>query len=134
EIEDRDRNAERFRAQPVEPAQCKFALLLAREPARARQQAAPVLLENLEAAESPAIALLLVGLERIGQKPVAVTTIGVMDLPALFERHQAKIGVLANRVARPAARSLKRGAADEAHRAVHDDGVRLIALDHADVE
>ena len=28
----------------------------------------------------------------------------------------------------------ERGAADQAHGAVHDDGVRLVALDHADVE
>ena len=29
---------------------------------------------------------------------------------------------------------IERFAADQAHRAVHDDGVGLVALDHADVE
>ena len=29
---------------------------------------------------------------------------------------------------------VERGAADQAHGAVHDDGVGLVALDHADVE
>ena len=30
--------------------------------------------------------------------------------------------------------ALERGAADQAHRAMHDDGIGLVALDHADVE
>ena len=34
----------------------------------------------------------------------------------------------------PAAGHVHRRAADQAHRAVHDDGVELVALDHADVE
>ena len=37
-------------------------------------------------------------------------------------------------VARPAAGRHQRVAADQAHGAVHDDGVGLVALDHADVE
>ena len=47
---------------------------------------------------------------------------------------EAEIGVLADRVARPAAGGLERRAPDQAHRAVHDDGVDLVALHHADVE
>ena len=45
-----------------------------------------------------------------------------------------EIGVLADRVARPSARLIERGAANQAHGAMHDDGVDLVALDHADVE
>ena len=30
--------------------------------------------------------------------------------------------------------AIERGAADQAHRAVHDDGIGLVALDHADIE
>ena len=37
-------------------------------------------------------------------------------------------------VARPAAGGFERGAPDQAHGAVHDDGVDLVALHHADVE
>ena len=47
---------------------------------------------------------------------------------------EAEVGVLADRVARPAAGHVHRGAADQAHGAVDDDGVVLVALDHADVE
>ena len=121
-------------AEPVEPAEREFALLLAREQARARQELPPVLLEDLEAAIGPAVALLLVGLEGVGQQAVAVAAVGVVDLPALFEHGEAEIGVLADGVARPAAGGIERGAPDQAHGAVHDDGVGLVALDHADVE
>ena len=55
-------------------------------------------------------------------------------MPAVLEHGEAEIGVLADRVARPAAGRVQRGAADQAHGAVHDDGVGLVALDHADVE
>ncbi len=80
------------------------------------------------------MALLLVGLERVGQEAVAVALVGVVDLPAELEQGDPEIGVFDDGPARPAAGSLDRRAADEAHGAVHDDGVRLVALDHADVE
>ena len=99
----RDDDAEALGAEPVEPAEREFALLVAREPAGARQEAAPVLLEDLEAAIGPAVALLLVGLETVGQQAVAVAAVGVMRLPAVLEQREAEIGVLADRVARPAA-------------------------------
>ena len=93
-----------------------------------------MLLENLEAAIGPAVALLLVGLETVGQQAVAVAAVGVMRVPAELEQREAEIGVLADGVARPAAGGFQRGAADQAHGAVHDDGVGLVPLHHADVE
>src|SRR5215813_7861871 len=66
EIEAGHRNPDRFRAQPVEPADREFAFLLARETAVTEHQMAPMLSQNLEAAIGPAIALLLIGLESIG--------------------------------------------------------------------
>src|SRR5205807_178030 len=42
--------------------------------------------------------------------------------------------ILADGVAGPAAGHVHRGAADQAHGAVNDDGVGLVALDHADIE
>src|SRR6516162_11342888 len=66
EIEDCDRNPDRFRAQPVEPADREFAFLLARETAAAGQEMTPVLSQNLEAAIGPPVALLLISLERVG--------------------------------------------------------------------
>ena len=56
-------DAEALGAEPVEPAEREFALLVAGELAGAGQEAAPVLLQNLEAAIGPAVALLLVGFE-----------------------------------------------------------------------
>ena len=134
QVEHGDHDADALGAEPVEPAEREFALLLAREPARAGQEAAPMLLDDLEAAIRPAMALLLVGLESVGQQAVAVALVGVVRLPAVLEDGEAEIGVFADRVARPAAGGVERGAADQAHRAVHDDGVDLVALDHADIE
>ena len=54
--------------------------------------------------------------------------------PAVFEQRQAEIGVLDDGVARPAADRVDRGAPDQTHRAVDDDGVDFVALDHADIE
>ena len=66
EIEDCDRNPDRFRTQPVQPTDRKFAFLLARQSGGAGQQVTPMLSQDLEAAISPAMALLLIGLESIG--------------------------------------------------------------------
>ncbi len=99
DIQDGNRDADTFCAQPVEPAEGELALLLARQPARARQEMSPVLLENLETAIRPAVTLLLVSLEAVRQQAVAVTLVGVMRLPAKLEQSKAEIGILANRVA-----------------------------------
>ena len=99
-----------------------------------RQQGAPVLLENLQSAIGPAVTLLLVGFESVGQEAMAIAAIGIVDLPAALENAKTEIGILDNGVARPAAGGEKRRAADQAHGAVHDDRVCLVALDHADVE
>src|SRR5262249_50030461 len=94
EIEDCDRNPDRFRAQPVEPADREFAFLLARETAAARQEMTPVLSQNLEAAIGPPVALLLISLESVGEEAVAVASVGIMDLPAVLEHEQAEIAGL----------------------------------------
>ena len=90
-------------AEPVEPAEGEFALLVGGQAAGARQEAAPVLLGNLEPAIGPAVALLLEGLEGVGQQAMAVAAIGVMGQPAVLDDRQPEIGVLADGVARPAA-------------------------------
>jgi hypothetical protein len=82
DIEDGDSNADAFGTEPIEPAESEFALLLAREPAAARQESPPVLFENLEATISPAVTLLLVRLEAVRQQAVALALIGVVGLPA----------------------------------------------------
>src|SRR5262245_4205757 len=82
DIEDGDCNANGFGAEPVEPAESEFALLLAREPAAARQEPAPVLFENLETAIGPAMALLLVRIEAVRQQAVTIALVGVVGLPA----------------------------------------------------
>ena len=96
DIEYGHRDADAFRAQPVEPAERKFALLLARQPAAAGQKTTPVFLEDLEPTISPAMSLLLVGIETVGQQAMPIARVGVVGLPAKFEQGQAEIGVLAN--------------------------------------
>ena len=54
-------------------------------PAARGSEMAPVLAQDLEAAIGPAMALLLEGFEGVGQQPVTVAPVGVMDLPALLE-------------------------------------------------
>ena len=80
------------------------------------------------------MALLLEGLIGVGQQAVAVAVVGVVRQPAMLDDREAEVGVLADGVAGPAAGHVHRRAADQAHRAVDDDGVGLVALDHADVE
>src|SRR5262245_66404657 len=57
-----------------------------------------------------------------------------MDLPAFVEHEPAEVAVLDNCSARPTAGRDQRRAAHQAHGAVYDDGIRLISLNHADVE
>src|SRR6185437_10273844 len=72
DIQDSDHDADTFGAEPIEPTEREFALLIAGQPARAGQEAAPVLLEDLESAIGPAVTLFLVSLEAVGQQAVAV--------------------------------------------------------------
>ncbi len=93
-----------------------------------------MLAHQLQAAERPALTLALVGRERIGQEPIAIAAIGVMREPSAGENGDAEIAVLHDGVARPAADAIERVPPDQAHRAVHDNGIDLVALDHADIE
>ena len=85
-------------AKPVKPAQRELAFLLAGERRRPRQEMAPVLSHQLEAAEGPALTLALVSLESVRQKPVAIAAIGVMREPTAGENGNAEIAVLDNGV------------------------------------
>src|SRR5262249_27782847 len=134
DIEKRNHHPDRVRAEPVEPAERIFALLLASKPLGPGQYAAPMLAHELRAAEGPAMRLGLVGFEGVGKEPVTVATVAVEREPAMFEHGEAEIGILDDGVARPAADTIDRCAADETHRAVHDDAIELVALHHADIE
>ena len=65
---------------------------------------------------------------------MAVAAVGVVDLPTLLEHAQPEIGVLADGIARPVADGFDRGAPHQAHGAMGDDGIGLVALHHADIE
>src|SRR5215472_5354602 len=91
-------------------------------------------LEDLRAAGSPAIALLLEGFKAVRQKPPPVTTISVKRPPAALQDREAKVSIFANRVARPASGALKSRAPNQTHRAMNDDGIVFVALDHSDVK
>src|SRR5260221_13656484 len=62
EVQQRDEHADALGAEPRQPAEREFALLLAAEQAAPRQEPAPVLLNDLEAAVDHAIALSLDGM------------------------------------------------------------------------
>ncbi len=93
-----------------------------------------MLLDDLEAAIGPAMALLAERLVGVRQQTEAVTLVGVVGDPAILDNGKTEVGVLADGVAGPAAGHVHGGAADQAHGAVNDDGIVLVALDHADVE
>src|ERR1700730_14093158 len=87
----------------VQPAERECAPRIRQQPARAGQKAPPVFLDNLEPAIGPAVALLLEGLIGVRQQAVAVAVVGVVGQPAVLDDGEAKIGVLADGVAVPAA-------------------------------
>src|SRR5690606_12935252 len=115
QVENGDGHAEALGAEPIEPAKGELALLVRGEQAGTRQEAAPVLLDDLEAAIGPAVALLLERLVAVGQQAPTVAAVGVERAPALLEDRQTEVGVLADRVAGPAAGLLQRFTADQAH-------------------
>src|SRR5712671_194945 len=94
----------------------------------------PMLADDLKPAIGPAMTLLFEGIERIGQQTVTIAPIGIVNLPATFEDREAEVGIFDDGVTRPATGCVERVAPDEAHRAMHNDGVGLVALDHADIE
>ena len=134
QVEHGRRDGDHFGAEPVQPAERKFALLIAIEPAHTREELAPVLLHDLHRAAGPPRPLGLEGQIVLRQQSPTIAAVGVVGAPAKLQDRQSEVAVLANRVARPTAGGLQRGTADQAHRAMDDDGVDLVALDHADVE
>src|SRR5207248_5329576 len=103
QVEDGHEHAKAFGAEPVQPAKRKFTALIGRQPARAGKKTSPVLLDDLETATGPAMALLLESLVGVRQQPVAVAVIGVVRQPAMLDDREPEIGVLADGVAGPAA-------------------------------
>src|SRR5262249_40911810 len=106
QIENGDQDANRFGAKPVEPADCELALLIAGEAACARQEAPPMLADDLQSAIGPAITLLLERLVGVGQQAVTVALVGVLHLPAMLQHGQPEVAVFDDSVARPAADAL----------------------------
>ena len=90
-------------AEPGQPAEQILAALLRREPAAARQEGAPVLLDELHPAIGPAVALPLIGGEVARQQTPAIAVLRVMRAPSPLEQRQPEIGILDDGVARPAA-------------------------------
>src|SRR5262245_5785563 len=93
DIEDGNGYADAFGAEPIKPAKRKLALLLAGEAAAARKEAAPMFFQDLEAAVSPTVPLLLVSFKAVRQQAAAITPVGIMSLPAEFKQRQSKVGV-----------------------------------------
>jgi hypothetical protein len=134
DVQDRDQHTDALIREPGEPARGENPALPKAEAALARQEGLEMLEHDLHPARSPAMALLLVVTEGVRQQAMAVAAVGVMLQPALLEDRQAKIGIFADRILGPATSALHRGAADQAHRAMGDDGILLVAEHHADIE
>ena len=100
----------------------------------AGQEPAEVALHDLHGAIGPAEALRAVAGEAVRREPMAEGLLDIDRLVALGEDAQAELGVLADAPLGPAAQLVEERAADERHGAVLDDGVRLVAQDHAEVE
>src|SRR5882762_3945756 len=94
----------------------------------------PMLADDLKPAIGPAMTLLLEGIERVGQQTMTVASISIVNLPATFEDRQAEVGIFDDGVTRPSTSCFERSTADEEHSAMHNDGIGLVALDHADIE
>ncbi len=99
-----------------------------------RQQLAPVELEDLDAAERPAEALLLEPVEVERHEALAVRGGVVHAAVAGAEHAQGRLGILGDALLVPAADLVERGAADQAHGAAEDDRVAVAARRHGDVE
>ncbi|OIQ66645.1 hypothetical protein GALL_517830 [mine drainage metagenome] len=80
------------------------------------------------------MALLLEGLVSVRQQAVTVAVIGIVRQPAVLDDGQPKVGILADGVASPAAGHVHGRTPHQAHGAMDDDGVGLVALNHADIE
>ena len=93
-----------------------------------------MLLDQLHAAIGPAMPLALIGGEVGREQSPAIALLRVMRPPSALEQREPEIGILDDGVARPAAGVDQRLAPDQAHRAMHDDGVDLVPLHHADIE
>ena len=122
-------------AEPVEPAEREFALLLAREAARAGQQTPPVLAAGSGSRHRPSggAASCRPRTCRAAGRGRSGGWCSATCQPCSSTVRPRSVSST-DGVARPAAGGVERGAADQAHGAVHDDGVGLVALDHADVE
>src|SRR6185437_6898610 len=97
------------------------------------KKSAGVALQYLHSAVSPAETLLLEINERIRHQPAAVAGGRIGRLETSLEDPQAELGVFGNAPLRPT-RRLQLRTAHHSHRAMLDDGVTLVARDHADVE
>src|SRR5690606_16337674 len=105
------------------------------QPAVAKaEQIAPMPLANLHRAIGPPEALALVVGQAVRDQAATEALLDVDRLIAGLEQAQAQLGVLADAPLGPALDPVERGSAHERHGAVLDDGVALVALDHADLE
>src|SRR4029077_8728693 len=127
-------DAKALGAEPSEPAEQKLRPLLRGDVAPSRNEGAPMLLDELHAAISPAVALPLVSGEVRRQQTPAIAPASIVGPPTAREQGEPEIGILDDGVARPAAGIGERAAAYEAHGAMRDDGVDLVPLHHADIE
>src|SRR5579872_6115139 len=89
--------------------------------------------QNLHGPVGPAEALFLEIDEGVGHEAPAVTLRHVARLEAGLENPQTELGILGDAPLGPTSR-LQLRAADHGHGAVLNDGVALVAGDHADVE
>src|SRR3974390_3080823 len=104
------------------------------EQAHAWQKPPPVLLHDLHGTTRPSRPLSPEGQIVLRQQSPTIAAVGVVGTPPELQDRQSEVAILANRIARPAAGSVDCGPTDQAHRAVDNNSVHFVALDHADVE
>src|SRR5207244_4386070 len=99
-----------------------------------QEQRARVCLEDLHGTVGPAEALLLEIDEGVGHQAAAVARGYEGGIEAALEDAQAELRILGDAPLGPAATTHQLRAPHHGHGAVLDDGVALVARDHADVE
>ena len=129
----RDDHAQPVR-NPGQPTRQEVIALVQRQGRTADENLAHMTLHDLHGAIDPAVALRHEGFQRVGHQARTHALRNIGRLVTGLEQLETQLGVFGNAPFAPAIDFLQRVLAHDGHGAVLDDGIVLVALDHADME